>query len=128
MATDGLCFNGEVTLSVAVRDRKAAAAWYAQHLGFELLYDRADISWCEMSTPVPGMHVGFADREEPRVGGPVPVLGVEDLARARAELEAAGVRFDGPNIEHDGLVKLATFYDPDGHAWMLYEAPAEAAR
>lgn len=126
MAQNALAFNGQVTLSVGVRDRKAAAAWYAEHLGFEMLYDREDIAWCEMSTPVPGLCVGFADREEPQIGGPVPVLGVDDLSRARTRLESAGVRFDGPNIEHDGLVKLATFYDPDGHAWMLSEVAAEA--
>jgi hypothetical protein len=37
-------------------------------------------------------------------------------------LEAAGVRFDGPPVEHDGLVRLSTFYDPDGHALMLAQA------
>jgi len=125
MATEELGFDGQATISIAVRDRKASAAWYAKHLGFEMLYDRADISWCEMSTPVRGMNVGLADREAPRIGGPVPVLGVADLVSARARLEAAGVRFDGANIEHDGLVKLATFYDPDGHAWMLFEAIAQ---
>ena len=126
MARDGLAFNGQVTISIGVRDRKASAAWYAEHLGFEMLYDREDIAWCEMSTPLPGVSVGFGDREEPQIGGPVPVLGVEDLSRARARLEGAGVRFDGPNIVHDGLVELATFYDPDGHAWMLFETPSDA--
>jgi CreA protein len=40
---------------------------------------------------------------------------------ARAHMEAQGVRFDGPSVSHEGMVKLATFYDPDGHTLMLYQ-------
>jgi CreA protein len=50
---------------------------------------------------------------------PVPVLGVTDIVAARSELEAAGVQFDGPTQHIEGRVALATFHDPDGHAWML---------
>jgi hypothetical protein len=51
----------------------------------------------------------------------VPTFGVKDLDTARKQLEAKKVRFDGPNIVHEGMVKLATFYDLDGNALMLYQ-------
>ena len=33
--------------------------------------------------------------------------------------ESLDTRFDGDTYEIDGTVKLATFYDPDGNAFML---------
>lgn len=115
-------YDGEITLALGVRDRKKSAEWYATHLGLKLLYDVPEIGWCEMVTPIPGVFIGFSEVEEPTPGGPVPTFGVRDLDAARARLEDAGVRFDGPPIEHEGLVRLSTFYDPDGHALMLAES------
>jgi hypothetical protein len=46
---------------------------------------------------------------------------VKDIQAARAHLESNGVRFDGDTYEIQGMVKLATFYDPDGNPWMLAE-------
>ncbi|HUF65794.1 MAG TPA: VOC family protein [Gemmatimonadaceae bacterium] len=117
--SDILGYAGEVTLAFGVHDRKASARWYGDNLGFELLYDVPEIGWCAMSTPVAGVVVGFSDVEEPTPGGPVPTFDVVDHDRARTRLEAAGVRFDGPPVEHTGLARLSTFYDPDGHALML---------
>jgi len=34
-------------------------------------------------------------------------------------MEQAGVKFDGETDVVDGMVKTATFYDPDGNALML---------
>lgn len=116
---DLLGYDGQLTLALGVRDRKASAAWYARHLGFELLYDAPEIGWCEMATAITGVTIGFSEADRPAQGGPVPTFGVRDLSAARAQLETAGVRFDGPPVEHDGLVRLSTFYDPDGNALML---------
>ena len=49
----------------------------------------------------------------------MPTFGVNDIDAARAHLESLDTRFDGDTYEIDGMVKLATFYDPDGNAWML---------
>jgi CreA protein len=116
-----LAFDGDLTLAFGVRDRMSSADWYAKHLGFELLYDAPEIGWCAMATPLPGVVFGFSDVETPVSGGPVPTFDVRDHDEARAKLESEGVRFDGPPIEHEGLVRLSTFYDPDGHALMLAE-------
>jgi catechol 2,3-dioxygenase-like lactoylglutathione lyase family enzyme len=51
---------------------------------------------------------------------------VPDVAAARAELEAKGVRFDG-EIMDTGVCHFAFFKDPDGNALMLHRryAPRE---
>ena len=50
------------------------------------------------------------------------MLGVTDIDAARTELEAKGVRFEGDIVELPGLVKLATFYDPDGNRYMFAQS------
>ena len=34
-------------------------------------------------------------------------------------MEAEGVRFDGDTVQIDGMVRLASFFDPDNNALML---------
>jgi predicted enzyme related to lactoylglutathione lyase len=46
-------------------------------------------------------------------------LRVEDVAAARAELEAKGVVFDGETME-TSVCRQAWFKDPDGNALMLH--------
>ncbi|MBX3380286.1 MAG: VOC family protein [Phycisphaeraceae bacterium] len=121
-AADSLGFDGGLTLSCQCADRKKAAAWYEKILGFKLLYDVAEIGWCELSTAVSKVNIGLSEVEKPRVGaGPVPTFGVTDLDSARAKLEKQGVRFDGATREIPGMVKLATFFDLDGNALMLFQ-------
>jgi catechol 2,3-dioxygenase-like lactoylglutathione lyase family enzyme len=119
-----LNFDGGLTISFDSADMKRSIAWYQDVLGFKLLYQVEEIGWCELSTEVAGgrVNVGFSQVEKPRVGaGPVPTFGVKDIAKARAQLEAKKVKFDGPTKEYPGMVKLATFFDPDGHALMLFQ-------
>jgi catechol 2,3-dioxygenase-like lactoylglutathione lyase family enzyme len=56
-----------------------------------------------------------------------PALHVEDVAAARAELEAKGVEFAGPTMD-TGVCHMALFTDPDGNDLMLhnrYAPPGE---
>src|ERR1700710_2849012 len=46
-------------------------------------------------------------------------LHVDDVAAARAELEAAGVTFEG-DIFDTSVCHMAFFKDPDGNAFMLH--------
>ena len=117
-----LKFDKTLTLSFGVKDRHTSTQWYREHLACQLLYDAPEIGWTEIKTPVPGVSIGFAEimgEKEARTGGCVPVFGVEDIDAARASLESKGVKFDGETIVHDGMVKLVSFYDCDGHALML---------
>ena len=117
MATAQL--NDKITFALDARDRQASAAWYEKHLGFSVLFHADEAGWTELATHTPGVTLGLGDTENPNPGNAVPVFGVEDLDSARAALEAAGIRFDGESVTYEGMVKLATFYDPDNNALML---------
>lgn len=110
-----------ITLALSVKDRHASAAWFNEMLGFELLYHADEAGWSELSTFTEGVTLGLGEQAAPSPGNSVPVFGVADIAAARSGLEGAGVRFDGATEVIDGMVKTATFYDPDGNALMLAE-------
>lgn len=113
--------NATITLSLSVKDRHASAAWYLEKLGFEAIYHADDAGWSELATKTPGVTLGMGEQSEPAPGNVVPVFGTDDIARDRAALEGADVRFDGDTMKIEGMVKIATFYDPDNNALMLAE-------
>jgi len=111
----------ELTLALSVKNRSEAVNWYKTHLGFEELVSIDEAGWTEMSTTIPGVTLGLGDTEEASPGNCVPVFGVNDIKAARASLEAQSVGFDGNTITMEGMVSIATFYDPDGNAFMIAE-------
>ncbi|MHC4976959.1 MAG: VOC family protein [Planctomycetota bacterium] len=125
-AAERLGFNGGLTCSMQCADLDATIGWFTDTLGFSLLYKVDEIAWAEMVSPVGGVNVGFSQVEKPDVkGGCTLTWGVEDIDSARATLEERGVRFDGETITYPGMVKLATFFDPDGNHFMLFQALGE---
>ncbi|KIC29926.1 VOC family protein [Leisingera sp. ANG-M6] len=108
-----------ITIAMSVRDRLASAKWYEAMLGFELLYHADEAGWSEIRTNTPGVVIGLGEHTKPAPGNCVPVFGIADLDSARQKLEQAKVRFDGETDVVEGMVKTATFYDPDGNALML---------
>ena len=110
-----------ITIALSVRDRHASAKWYTDMLGFELSYHIDEAGWSEMNTKTKGVTLGLGDQVEPSAGNTTPVFGVADVDRARKALEAEGVAFDGETVVVDGMVKLASFYDPDNNPLMIAE-------
>lgn len=108
-----------ITFALSVSDRHASAAWYQEMLGFDLLYHADEAGWSELATFTDGVTLGLGEQGAPAPGNAVPVFGVADIAAARAALEAADVRFDGPTDTVPDMVSTATFFDPDGNAMML---------
>lgn len=113
--------NDTINIALSVRDRHASADWYVDKLGFELLYHADEAGWSELQTKTPGVTIGLGEHTEPVPGNCVPVFGTADLDASRAALEQANVRFDGETDVVEGMVKTATFYDPDSNALMLAE-------
>lgn len=113
--------TGELTLSITVKDRGASAAWFKEHFGFEEVFSIEEAGWTELSTTTPGVTLGLGDSMEQSPGNCVPVFSVEDIAASQAALTSVGTKFDGDIIHIEGMVKLLTFYDPDGNAFMLAE-------
>ena len=119
MATAKL--NDQLTISLSVTDRSRSAKWYCTHLGFEEILSIDEASWTELKTTVPGVTLGLGDTDKASPGNCVPVFGVSDIKEARSSLEKQSVQFDGDTITMEGMVSIATFYDPDGNAMMLAE-------
>ena len=115
-------YDGTITLSIPVQDLDASLAWFSDKLGFQEMFKVAEAGWAEVSTPAEGVTIGLNQGAEGTGGGSTPVFGVEDIDAARAELEAKGVPFDGDTIELPGMVKLATFLDPDGNRYMFAQS------
>ena len=108
-----------ITIALSVKDRHVSANWYVEMLGFEVIYHADDVGWSELQTMTKGVTLGLGEHTEPVPGNCVPVFGIADLDTARQKLEQAEVAFDGDTIVIEGMVKTATFYDPDGNALML---------
>lgn len=110
-----------INISMSVKDRHASAKWYESMLGFETIYHADEAGWTELQTNTVGVKIGLGEHTKPAPGNCVPVFGIADLDTARQRLEQAKVRFDGKTDVLEGMVKTATFYDPDGNALMLAE-------
>ncbi|MBU0824123.1 MAG: VOC family protein [Alphaproteobacteria bacterium] len=112
--------GSELTCSMGVSDMTAAIAWYERVMHCKLLYRADEIGWCELATPMAGVNIGLSQVESVvQGGGATNVFEVADIDAAKAHLDAEGVRQDG-DVQHiPGMVKLITFYDPDGNAFMF---------
>ena len=58
-------------------------------------------------------------------GGATNVWGVKDIVEAKAQLDAHRVKQDGDIQVVPDMVKLITFYDPDGNAMMFAQSLAK---
>jgi CreA protein len=115
-------WGGESTAAVSVSDYDRSLAWYRDVLGFEPVFELEDYGWAQLRSPVDGLLVGIGQSEEVAQGGGATLtFTVRDIAAARGYLEGEGVRFDGDTRQVADMVKLATFYDPDGNVLMLAE-------
>lgn len=118
-APSALGFKPLVVCSVSVSDLHKSIAWYQEKLGFAHIYTIEEIAWSELQTPIAGLTIGLSQVENPAVKGAVMTWEVENLEHARGLLEQAGVVFAGESQVIPNMVKLASFYDPDGNTYML---------
>lgn len=116
-----VAFEPILTLAVAVTDWNASRAWYSEKLGLQEQFASEEAGWADFVGPG-GASIGLNDlrgEAHPGGGGTVITFGVADIDSARSELEAKGVQFAGPTEDIPGMVRLATFTDPDGNVMML---------
>ncbi|MGH1446415.1 MAG: VOC family protein [Cognatishimia sp.] len=116
-----ISLENTITIAMSVKDRHVSAKWFEDMLGFETLYHADEAGWSELQTKTAGVTLGLGEHTKPVPGNSVPVFGILDLDAARKALEQAGVKFDGETDVVEGMVKTATFYDPDNNALMLAE-------
>ena len=124
--THALGYDGALTCALECADLERSIAWYRDVLGLEFLYRVDEMAWAELRSPVAGVTVGLAQVEtvHPK-GGATLTWGVADVDAARSRLEDLDVRFDGDTMTVPQMVKLATFFDPDGNTHMLAQDLAE---
>ena len=115
-------YSQNMVISIGVSDLDRAIEWYKDALGLELVYKLDQYGWCEMSTATKHVTIGLGQNEDLKTGGATPTFGVADIDAARKHLESKDVRFDGDTYEIEGMVKLCTFYDPDGNSYMLAQS------
>ena len=116
-------YNGGLNCSLAVTDLNRSIAWYQDILGFELIYKIDDMGWCELKTEISGVQIGLSqvEKHQPTPAGATLTFGVVDIDHSRRLLEQKNVRFDGPTRNVADMVRLATFFDPDGNTLMFYQ-------
>ena len=125
MSTTTKIVTGVDYVGIPSNDLDTARAFYETVLGLE-----ASSVWQRPGEPAVGAEfetgtVTIALINCPGLGipfnaNPAPLaLQVEDVAAARAALEAKGVEFLGETID-SGVCHMANFKDPDGNAVMLH--------
>ncbi len=108
-------------VTVFVKDYPAALAFYGETLGLEHSVDYEKIPAGEFETgslTLQVMDAAAVGQEFKPSGHPI-ALHVDDVAAARAELEAKGVEFLAETID-SGVCHMALFADPDGNALMFH--------
>ncbi len=115
-------YDGGLTCSMQVTNLARSIKWYTDILGFKLLYKIDDMAWAEMGTEVNRVNLGLGQVEKITGRGNCKLtFGVKDIDAARKHRESKGVKFDGPTMVIEGMVKLATFFDPDENVSMFYQ-------
>jgi catechol 2,3-dioxygenase-like lactoylglutathione lyase family enzyme len=104
-------------ISIPTRDTTRAIAWYRDVLGVP----ESRVTAGELETPNVTLSFWEPEREElPFVANEAGLgLRVEDVAAARAELEAKGVEFIAATWD-SGVCHFAAFRDPDGNTLILH--------
>jgi predicted enzyme related to lactoylglutathione lyase len=107
------------TVGIPSQDSRRAIRFYVDTLGLR----QDERSWNEFWVGETCFAIWEPERFgmnfEPSKGG-IALLHVDDVAGARAELEAKGVEFVGETFD-TGVCHMATFVDPDGNQLVLHK-------
>lgn len=118
--------DGTITCALDVKDLDASIEWYKEKLGFELIYKMDDIGWCEMKTPFKGVIIGLGVVENLEIkGGATIVFGVKDVDSIVTKFKEHSIKLESDPYVVADMVKLVTFYDPDGNKFMLAQTLKE---
>ena len=129
MTTQTALITGVDFITVPTRDFDKASEFYGTVLGLRRSVQWGSMPAAEFETGTLTIAVMQSDAfglEFQRHSHPI-ALRVEDVAAARAELEAQGVTFAADTID-SGVCHMAHFADPDGNALMFHHryAPRDA--
>ena len=121
MSNTGTLVGGVDFIGLSTHDLEAAVNFYGETLGLPRSVYMPERNFAEFETG--NLTVNVLDGEKMGIGHHVsqhPIaLHVDDVAEARASLEAKGVAFQGETFD-TGVCHMAFFADPDGNALMLH--------
>ncbi len=106
------------TVGIPSRDGKRSRQFYVETLGLRPDERSWNEFWIGETCFAIWYPEQFGAEFEPQKNSLV-LLRVEDVAAARAELEAKGVEFVGETFD-TGVCHMATFVDPDGNQLTLH--------
>ena len=124
-----LSANGWSHLGLRVTDLARAKRFYVDTIGCPLVRETESVVFVTVSGMLIALigadaHTPGDDHFDPfRVGLDHLALAVEDpsqLADMQRELDAAGVRNNGVEVDPETHRQYISFYDPDDIAWELY--------
>lgn len=128
MSTETPFVTGVDFVTVSTSNFEAAAAFYESVLGLpcSVRYGRVPGAEFETGNLTLQLFDLAAVGSENRPSKSPIALRVDDVAAARAELEARGVSFLGDTID-SGVCHMALFEDPDGNLLVLHHRYAPRA-
>jgi predicted enzyme related to lactoylglutathione lyase len=121
MSTPEPLVTGTDFVTVSAKDFDAAVDFYENTLGLPLSVRYGQMPGAEFETG--NLTIAVLKSEafdiEPRTNNHPIALRVDDVAKARAELESRGVRFLGDTID-TGVCHMAPFEDSEGNTLLLH--------
>ena len=112
-------------ISIPVSDQDRAKAFYADGLGFDVLFDNTfgdGQRWVQLAPAGAQTSITLTTWFEDFAPGSQRglVLDVDDIDAARSELEGRGVTFTDETYGTP-WGRFAPFSDPDGNGWALHQ-------
>jgi catechol 2,3-dioxygenase-like lactoylglutathione lyase family enzyme len=114
------------TVGIPSRDWQRARSFYVDTLGLRPDENSPSEFWVGETCFAIWEPERFGMEFQPQMTG-IALLHVDDVAAARADLEARGVEFDGEIVD-TGVCHMATFVDPDGNPLVLHNRYAPYAQ
>lgn len=117
-------YKSGLTIWYNVSNLERTISFYTEGLGFTVDYQDEGSRIAIITTNTKDCCIGFAEAETVVPMTSSTVFEVHDIEQAVSDLSARGVAFTGEIETIPDFVKLATFNDPDGHAFELSQTLA----
>lgn len=111
-----------LTVWYNVSDIKVTKSFYEKKLSFECLMYDEEGGMVIMKANTENVEIGFSQANEVEPSSSSTVFSVINIEESVKILKKRGIEFVGGIDVIPGMVKLATFSDPDGHSLMLAES------
>ncbi|SHJ16001.1 VOC family protein [Desulfosporosinus lacus] len=114
-------FKSGVGFHCNVNNCERTLEFYTEKLGFKVLFKDEYKGQAMVTTNDEDYYIGFAETHSIVPSSTCISFEVEDIEQVVYTLRQKDVEFQGDIFEIPGVVKLATFSDPDGYKLMLSE-------